>query len=104
MIVHIHEQAVNFCKAQAIEKDFETVQQYVNYLIIKEREALKWEVKKKNYDQSGRFIGDYPEMSRELQKLEDLWNTKLDNKRFEEWENGPEDHRLYPENNKDCKP
>lgn len=38
-----------------------------------------------------------------IDELDRLWSIKQCAARETEWENGPDDHRLYPENNKDCK-
>lgn len=38
-----------------------------------------------------------------INELEKLWKIKEDTARNTDWENGPDDHRLYPENNKDLK-
>jgi len=91
--VRIFADRYNFCEAQAAEKGL-TVQEYINYLIAWERERIADRIKESYRDSRG-DIENYPDMAREMQRLDDQWYRKQAKLRDEEWENGPDDHRLY---------
>lgn len=94
---------------------------YTDEQIIATSLHLYWYEKRKD-ELYNKYFGpggseNYPDYVREVNKLskpaslndpmlnelERLWDIRKDNEANEEWENGPDDHRLYPDNNKDCK-
>ena len=111
--VNIDDDVMNYIRRNTGDNLETDEQRIYGYLYIKYYHDRKHEIFMKYFGYGG--SENYAAYQRELEEFKrkdrnteytterQLYRMKKEREANEDWENGPDDHRLYPDNNKDCR-